>query len=638
MNPLTVNLWNLKEKRLERQIQANGSGQMRGEDLYWIVQNQLWHQSVNQDEAEMVADLSTLVADMQQVNVETVQDLYVIVSAEQYSPESVRTYFKIDRSEQTVSSFVVEPGNWGAPYYSVAYLIGADDEKLYFQIYGAKQDVYFSTDLEGKNTELIALQDSLSNLPCLSEKGIYSVVSNRKTGDFDNPRQCQVIRRQNYDKTSITTLDCGLETRLTRVGGWLKTESLSGNGMHQVSLIHPETGKTYEVVQKKNAFYQALEDQALDGIDQPMQFSQEVPAAQGSALDPGELLTLEGKVVETADKLLVLSANGKVLQQMNPQTGVYEERYFISQAKYPRGRMRSMISVEDWLFIKAMAELEGRTMDYCLILDNQEFTPVYALKNVSLVSAAQRKAYYIRNRNENEAAQVRYLDLASGEDVLLLDESLFDNDSYGSSLSGITYDDANHCLWLIRGSFRGGDLYQYDLMNQTLTLKARPEQIDTYNEQSFVLTPSTQSKLLLGLWQAEDQIGDNVDYYFLEGNQADLLIKDTPGTTSTILTQRGAFTAEFSDWDYAQPFQDYNSPSYRPYSTIYYRSGERKDELFQLDSTNVELVYLPSADLLWLRALDKQSKYPQETWITYLYDLNSGELRTINEETFNIYE
>ncbi|WP_279195039.1 hypothetical protein, partial [Holdemania massiliensis] len=65
---------------------------------------------------------------------------------------------------------------------------------------------------------------------------------------------CQVIRRQNYDKTSITTLDCGLETRLTRVGGWLKTESLSGNGMHQVSLIHPETGKTYEVVQKKTRF------------------------------------------------------------------------------------------------------------------------------------------------------------------------------------------------------------------------------------------------------------------------------------------------------------------------------------------------------------------------------------------------
>ena len=67
-----INLWNLKEKRLERQIQATGSAQMRGEDLYWIVQNQLWHQSVNQDEAKMAADLNALVGDRRQIKVETV--------------------------------------------------------------------------------------------------------------------------------------------------------------------------------------------------------------------------------------------------------------------------------------------------------------------------------------------------------------------------------------------------------------------------------------------------------------------------------------------------------------------------------------------------------------------------------------
>lgn len=636
-NPLMINLWNLKEKRLERQIQATGSAQMRGEDLYWIVQNQLWHQSVNQDEAKMAADLNALVGDRRQIKVETVQDLYVIVSARTYASESVRTYFKIDRSEQTISSFDVEPGNWGVSYYPDTYLIGADDEKLYFQVYSSEKKAYFSTDLEGKTAELIALQNGMSNEPCLSEKGIYSVVSNREIGIFDNPKQCQVIRRQNYDKAFVSTLDCGLQTKLTSVDGWLKATIVSGNGMHQIALIHPETGKTYEVVQKKTAFYQALEDHALDGIDQPMQFSQEVPAAQGSAPDPGELLTLEGKAAEVEDKILVLSANKKALQQLNPETGTFEERYFLSQAKYPHGRMRSMIPAEDWLFIKAIAGQPGRTKEYCLILNNQEFTPVYVLENVNLVSAAQGKAYYIRNRTKTDAAQVRCLDLASGEDGLLFDERLFDNEAYGSSLTGITYDDAEHCLWLIQGGFRGGDLYQYDLTNQTLSLKARPEQIDTWDEQNFVLTSTAQPKLLLGLYQVENQMS-NVDYYFLEGNQADLLIKDTPGTVSAVLTQRGAFTAESSDGDSAQPILDYNSSSYRPYSTIYYRSGERKDELLQLDSLDVELAYLPSSGLLWLRAKDKQSKYPQETWITYLYDLNSGELRTINEETFNIYE
>lgn len=189
-NPLMINLWNLKEKRLERQIQATGSAQMRGEDLYWIVQNQLWHQSVNQDEAKMAADLNTLIGDRRQIKVETVQDLYVIVSARAYASESVRTYFKIDRSEQTISSFDVEPGNWGVSYYPDTYLIAADDEKLYFQVYSSEKKAYFSTDLEGKTAELIALQNGMSNEPCLSEKGIYSVVSNREIGIFDNSKQC----------------------------------------------------------------------------------------------------------------------------------------------------------------------------------------------------------------------------------------------------------------------------------------------------------------------------------------------------------------------------------------------------------------------------------------------------------------
>ena len=81
-----------------------------------------------------------------------------------------------------------------------------------------------------------------------------------------------------------------------------------------------------------------------------------------------------------------------------------------------------MISVEDWLFIKATMDQPGG-VECLLILDNQEFTPVYTLENVRLVSAAQGKVYYIRNRNGTEAAEVRCLDLSSGEDVLLLDES-----------------------------------------------------------------------------------------------------------------------------------------------------------------------------------------------------------------------
>ena len=100
----------------------------------------------------------------------------------------------------------------------------------------------------------------------------------------------------------------------------------------------------------------------------------------------------------------------------------------------------------------------------------------------------------------------------------------------------------------------------------------------------------------------------------------------------------GAFTAEYSQWDWNQPYQDINSASYREYSTIYYHSGEEKEELLQLDSSSVQMAYLPASRKLWLRAREESAEYPQELWITYLYDLDSSELRKVNEESFNIYE
>ena len=48
--------------------------------------------------------------------------------------------------------------------------------------------------------------------------------------------------------------------------------------------------------------------------------------------------------------------------------------------------------------------------------------------------------------------------------------------------------------------------------------------------------------------------------------------------------------------------------------------------------------YLPASRKLWLRAREESVEYPQELWITYLFDLDSGELRKVNEESFNIYE
>ncbi len=133
-------------------------------------------------------------------------------------------------------------------------------------------------------------------------------------------------------------------------------------------------------------------------------------------------------------------------------------------------------------------------------------------------------------------------------------------------------------------------------------------------------------------------VGDNLDIYEFDGSHAELIAKDLPLGGDCVLTENGAFTAEYSQRDWNQPIQDMNSATYREYSTIYYRSGEHKEELLQLDSSSIQMAYLPASQKLWLRVQEESAEYQQESWITYLFDLDSGKLRKVNEESFNIYE
>ena len=73
-----------------------------------------------------------------------------------------------------------------------------------------------------------------------------------------------------------------------------------------------------------------------------------------------------------------------------------------------------------------------------------------------------------------------------------------------------------------------------------------------------MLFPIADSQFVLGLWQAEDMVGDNFDIYELDGSHAELIAKDLPLGGDFVLTENGAFTAEYSQWDWSQPFQDMN--------------------------------------------------------------------------------
>lgn len=101
--------------------------------------------------------------------------------------------------------------------------------------------------------------------PALSQKGFYTIVTNREIGNFDEPRQCQVIRQNGYDKESVAALKCLEELRCTPVGGWLKIQGYSGDGVNHVFLVQPQTGKMFTVAEAKNEYYQSLEEAAMQG-------------------------------------------------------------------------------------------------------------------------------------------------------------------------------------------------------------------------------------------------------------------------------------------------------------------------------------------------------------------------------------
>ena len=79
------------------------------------------HLDVYKRQAEMIADLSAEATDANSMSVEAILEHTVIVSADYSVEESSRTYFKIDRDENTLSSFEVEPGDWGEYYSCLLY-------------------------------------------------------------------------------------------------------------------------------------------------------------------------------------------------------------------------------------------------------------------------------------------------------------------------------------------------------------------------------------------------------------------------------------------------------------------------------------------------------------------------------------
>ena len=274
-----------------------------------------------------------------------------------------------------------------------------------------------------------------------------------------------------------------------------------------------------------------------------------------------------------------------------------------------------------------------------LVLDSATFEVTAELNDVSNYTVNQDQMILVQRSDWSAPEEYGRLNLVTQKKEKLFDSTLLNPEGYYSFyVSSLAYDEKENCLWLTAGSPNESDLYQYSLDDQTLRLRARPDQLNTWNEQSFMLFPIADSQFVLGLWQAEDMVGDNFDIYEFDGSHAELVAKDLPLGGDFVLTENGAFTAEYSQWDWSQPFQDMNSATYREYSTIYYRSGEEKEELLQLDSSSVQMAYLPASRKLWLRAREESVEYPQELWITYLFDLDSGELRKVNEESFNIYE
>ena len=66
----------------------------------------------------------------------------------------------------------------------------------------------------------------------------------------------------------------------------------------------------FTVAEAKNEYYQSLEEAAMQGIDQPVAFDNEVREARGSSKDPGASLTHFGTALEIQGNAVMISANG----------------------------------------------------------------------------------------------------------------------------------------------------------------------------------------------------------------------------------------------------------------------------------------------------------------------------------------
>ena len=109
----------------------------------------------------------------------------------------------------------------------------------------------------------------------------------------------------------------------------------------------------------------------------------------------------------------MISANGKQLQQLNPETGLIEDRYVLSRSRYPEGRIVQLQHNGGRLFMDISWRKEEFLTSTTLVLNSATFEVTAELNDVSNYTVNQDQMILVQRSDWSAPEEYGRLNLVT---------------------------------------------------------------------------------------------------------------------------------------------------------------------------------------------------------------------------------
>lgn len=601
---------NVKTRKIELLTEMNRAGLLNENHVYWQENCKLHQFNLHDKTTEVIADFSEIESNPNQLWMRFIFNHTLIVHRNTY--DNASNLFVVDLRNNTWEYIEVDAHQFFDELSSNTSLRATDGENLYFWACKARENIHFKTDLHGENPEIVMTYPNFQNTssnPPISENGVYYTSFSRAEGILMEEPKMLLMNWNNGEKKVVSLLNDGETVDSSVVDGFIKSVTFRSDGLQTLYLTNQKTGKQWLIDEEKLEYYQELENNALNGIDSPIEVIDELSGKTAKADQAGSMITTAGKQVELNGYLYCISDDYTEFYRIHLDTLKKETLSFPEMKKSSFYMLTYLEERDGDLFVYYDCFVQNMRNSGLVQLDGNTLEQKFQIQEFSTASVHNGKLYYI---TKEDRTKIYVRDLKTNQEELAAssDENI--------SIYGI-YQDEDNEIWMQVGSRWIDSLYHVN-EDKKIVPAIHTNQLGTWNEDTFSLI-QTKNGLIMS-YLSYSSLSVNKKFYRLSDDKAELLTDQIYGEEDIIITENGIFYAVLDDYDPSVVQQSWDD--HDPYLNVYFADyAGNLQHLCRLEGTDATLHYFEKQHLLVIEESDWQT----DEEYTYQLDLKTLQLK-----------